>query len=107
MSLFNNPMIDAAKNAMSHEQLEEYKSMGRYMYNTVDFEAVKKEPDTVDLVSYAIDGIKSGLDPKDLSDEEIRALIDTYGNKWYKKYGFKKKEIREPYIQIFTKNKKK
>lgn len=105
MSLYDNPMIDAAKNAMTEEQKQEYAKIGEYMYTRQDYKIAEvgskiKEASTEDLASYAIQGVKSGLDPNELTDKELAALIDIYGDKWYESYGYSEDEIRKPFVHV-------
>lgn len=105
--LFNNPMVEAAKKAMTPEQREEYKRIGEYMYNT-DIYKIKevgsrvKEANEEDLVIYATQALQSGLDPLDLSQEELRAMINIYGENWYERYGYTRDEVPKPAVQLVT-----
>jgi len=93
--LFNNPMINAAMKAMTPEQLEEYKRMGEYMFKT-DFTHPEPKPVEVDIadgVFYVENAIKSGLTPEDMTDQELRLMVEVYGDTWYLKYGFRKEQI--------------
>jgi hypothetical protein len=46
-------------------------------------------------VAYGEEGIKSGLLPEDLTEDEIILLCKAYGENWYEKYGFKEHEVPE------------
>lgn len=99
MDLFNNPMVKSAKNALTPEQVEEYKKMGEYMYNNTNYAVAETAPikdhaSDQDLILYATEALKSGADPKDLSDPEIHALISVYGNEWYKRFGLELEDVR-------------
>ncbi len=105
--LFNNPMIDAARKAMTPEQIEEYKKVGEYMYNSVNYRISEigsqvKESSEEDLILYATEGLNSGLDPYDLSQEELRALINVYGEEWYNMFDYTSDEVPKPTIQLVT-----
>jgi len=96
--LLSNPYVELAKKNMTPEQLEQYKKMGEYMYGTnvyknAEFGEKLKEAKIEDFAKYAIEGLKSGLDPMELSKKEIKALVDTYGLKWYEKFGFAESEV--------------
>ena len=109
--LFNNPMVDAARKAMSPEQQEEYKKIGEYMYNKTNYKVAEigssvKEPKQEDYVMYAVGMLRSGGDPADLTDPELRALIATYGEKWYEKFELLESEIRQPIFQLVKKSNK-
>lgn len=96
--LFNNPMVEAARKALTPEQIEEYKRMGEYMYNSIDYKnAVAgtqvRESKEEDLILYASEALKSGGDPYDLTEPELQALTNTYGEKWYERFGFAEDEV--------------
>ena len=103
--LFNNPMVDAARKAMSPEQQEEYKKIGEYMYNKTNYKVAEigssvKEPKQEDYVMYAVGMLRSGGDPADLTDPELRALIATYGEKWYEKFDIDPSEAPKPFVEV-------
>ena len=107
MDPFNNPMIESAKKAMSPEQIAEYKKVGEYMYNNDVYKVSEvgskiKQPEKVDLILYATECLKSGGSPHDLSQPELRALIDIYGDKWYERFNFEEDEVPKPMIQLVT-----
>jgi hypothetical protein len=96
--LFDNPMVTSARNALTPEQIEEYKKMGEYMYNNVDYKNISigsqvKEAKEEDLLVYAVTSLKSGCDPNDLTKHELKALNDTYGEKWYEKFDLEEHEV--------------
>lgn len=103
--LFNNPMVEIAKKAMTPQQLEEYKKIGEYMYNSDTYKTLEQgskvtDPKDEDIVSYALESIKSGLDPKDLSQKELTLLVDVYGPKWYEQFHLLEKDVPKPMIQM-------
>lgn len=105
MDLFNNPMVDSAKKALTEEQMEEYKKIGEYMYNNVDYKNAEigskvKEANDDDLIVYASMALKSGADPHDLTQDELAALIRVYGNEWYKNFHLRKEQVPVPKMQI-------
>lgn len=98
MDLFNNPMVDSAKRALTDEQKEEYKRMGEYMYNnqnynTVETSTINSNPDVKDFAMYAVEALKSGLDPSELSQKERHSLLQVYGENWYEHFGLTKDDI--------------
>ena len=106
--LYNNPMVDMAKKALTPEQIEEYKKVGEYMYNNTNYKINEigskiKSPQEEDLILYATESLKSGLDPNDLSDDELRALIGVYGEKWYEKFDYREEEVPKPIVQVVKK----
>lgn len=101
--LFNNPMIDMARQGLTKEQVEEYKKIGEYMYSTnfkvQEAGSVEKPPDKTDILQYAIEALKSGLHPTDLSETELQHLNEVYGDKWYEKYGWGPEDVPLPTLQ--------
>lgn len=104
--LFNNPMVNAAKSAMTKEQIQDYKKMGEYMYSTnfqaVESKSLDKPPDTEDILSYAVEGLKAGLHPSELSETELQALNKIYGQTWYEKYGWEAEDVPRPMIEAIS-----
>ena len=92
LSLWDNPAVKAAYKALTPSQLREYKRMGEYMYNNNN--NYLQENDTIDNLlppieesaAYIIEGLKSGLHPSCLDDDEKNIMIDSYGKEWYKKW---------------------
>jgi hypothetical protein len=106
--LFNNPMIEIAKKAMSDEQIKKFELIGREMYKNIDYETStvggQNFPKTiVENVAYVIEGIKAGLHPSDLSDDEKILLREVYGEKWYERFGYEEKDLKEIYTLVMTK----
>ena len=107
MDLFNNPMIDNALKALSPEDVNNYQKIGEYMFGHVDFETSKhytpNQPPTAEIIGYIEEGLKSGLHPKELNEEELKLLVDTYGEEWYKKYDYTREEVPEPGLSMKAK----
>lgn len=99
MDIWNNPMVNNALKAMTPEQIEEYRKIGEHMYGNINFEDSKiinqLPPPMAESVAYVEEGIKSGLLPEDLTEDEVTLLSNAYGEKWYEKYGFKEHEVAE------------
>lgn len=93
--LFNNEMIKQARESMTPEQLEEYKKKGEEFFANVDFE--DKDGNTIPPVesacAYITEGLKSGMHPSYLDDDEKRVMEEIYGKEWYKKWGWKTLEF--------------
>ena len=89
--LFNNPMVNEAKSSMTPEQLEDYQRMGEEMYNTIEFETSKllnpEKSSNIELesVAYVVEGLKSGLLPSELDEDEVALLVNHYGEDWMDK----------------------
>ena len=107
MDIWNNPMVNNAIKSMTPEQLKEYQQIGQYMYGTINFEDSKVinklDPPLPESVAYIEQGIKAGLMPCDLSEDEIVVLTTAYGEKWYERDGFTKNEVPEPGLSIQVK----
>ena len=98
--LFNNAYIESAKKTMSPEQIEEYKQIGENMYNGIDFVNADGTKETIpsemmDAILYVLDSIRSGQHISTLDEREKDLLKNTYGNKWYKKFGYKRGDLDE------------
>jgi len=99
--LFNNPMVDSALKSMSHDQLRRYKELGEEMYsnvNHVDSKILNNlPPPLAESAAYIIEGLKSGLLPIDLDENEINIMEEAYGkNEWYIKFGYTKEDLPVP-----------
>lgn len=106
--LFNNPMIELARSAIPKEQLEKFERIGKEMYNNVDYETStingQNLPKTIaESVVYIMEGIKAGLHPSDLSDEEKFLLKEVYGEKWYERFGYVEKDLTDIYTLVMKK----
>lgn len=93
--LFNNPMVKAAKDAMTPEILENYKRLGESMYKDIDFENGTIQNIIDDSIKKLDCVLKSGLHPSMLSDDEKKLLNEEIGEKWYEKYGYIKEDLDE------------
>ena len=58
---------------------------------------------TEEAVAYVEEGIKSGISPSDLDENEVILLTNTYGDKWYLRYGFKEEEVPEAGLSLGAK----
>jgi len=106
-SLFNNPMVNNALKALTPEQLAGYKKIGEQLYgsiNYVDSEIINNmAPPMEEAVAYVEEGIKSGLLPEDLDENEVILLTNAYGEEWYLRYGFKKEDVPEVGLSLKVK----
>lgn len=105
--LFNNPLVTSAFNAMTPEQIEDYKKFGESLYGSVNFEdstLINNIPAPMaESIAYIEEGLKSGLLPEDLTEDEVSILYEVYGKEWYKKYGFSEDQVPEPGLSLQTK----
>lgn len=101
--LFNNAMVNNALKSLTPEQLQDYKHMGEKLYGKVDFEN-SKLIDSIDqgeqAILYIEEGLKSGLLPSDLTEDEVFHLTSYYGEKWYERYGFLQHEVPETGLSL-------
>jgi len=98
-SLWNNSMITSALNAMSHEELDNYKKLGESMFGNINFETASiTDKNNVplflnDAASYICESIKSGLHPSMLTEDEKAVMENVLGKEWYKKYDYVKEDL--------------
>ena len=94
--LFDNPMVNAAKKAMSPEQLEHYEKIGKSLYGNIDFEKNELNnipPPMIEALAYIEESIKSGQHISTLEDNEKTILADVYGSNWFEKFGYVKEDL--------------
>jgi hypothetical protein len=99
--LFNNPMVESAKKAMTKKDLDHYQQLGESMYKDINFEtsSVNNLPQPmVDAAIYVESMIKSGMHPSLLDENDKNVMNEVYGDEWYKRYGY----IKEDLIEIVT-----
>ena len=98
-SLFNNSMVRSALSAMSPEQKQHYKEIGEKMYNSMNFkdsEVLNAAPAPMaEAAAYVIEGLKSGLHPSYLDENEVALMKDLYGEKWYVKWDATEEEMQK------------
>jgi len=98
-SLFSNPMVEAALRSMTPEQIMRYMEMGKHPHGSVNFEDCKiingiKSP-LEESLAYIVEGVKAGLHPNDVCEDEQALLIAGYGEKWYTEFGYTEDEIKK------------
>lgn len=91
-SLWNNPAVNKMNEKLTPEQREYFEKQGEKMYN-FDFVNVDIDSELKEMTEYVIFGLKSGLSPSDMSDEEKDAMCEIYGPTWYLQYGFTEEDI--------------
>lgn len=98
-SLWDNNMVNAARKAMSKEELLRYEKIGESIFKDINFETSSisnnEDPLLSDAVAYITEGLKSGLHPSMLDSNEINVLENFYGKEWYKSWGYKKEDLTE------------
>ena len=84
-NLWDNPMIDSAKEALTEEQQREYKIIGEQVYNTINYETSQIKNNQYKeefMLNDLIMAIKSGLKYNHLTEEEKNLLQTHYGDKY-------------------------
>lgn len=95
--LFNNPMIEKAREMMSDEDKNRYKLMGEEMFS-IDFESgLECNQNLDDCKTQIEDSIKSGLHISYLSSDEKKFMLDYVGDKWWETYGFHELDLETLY----------
>ena len=74
MSLFDNPMVRNAKENMSKELQDDYKTKGKMIYETIDFTTSKLYNEGSTELQKIIKSIESGLSFDDLDEEDVNIL---------------------------------
>ena len=87
LSLWNDERWVKAKDSMSTDQFEQYKTIGDQMHGSIDYTTGVSNlcaiPEPVqDSISYILTGLRSGLDEKDLDASEILTLETFIGKDW-------------------------
>lgn len=95
LSLWNDPRWSRAKSQMSKEQIEHYATMGEQMNGSIDYTTGKSNqipiPEPVQTsIAYILSGLRSGLEPSDLDENEINTLESFIGKDWQKKLSIAK-----------------
>jgi hypothetical protein len=78
MDLFDNPMIDSARQSMTKEQIKDYKIKGELMYNTIDYETGEVLETQSNELQNLLMAINSGLRYTDLDKDEMKLLEKYY-----------------------------
>ena len=89
-------MVKAAREQMTPEQIEDYKKKGEQMYGGIDYtrDFDPFEEKLKQSAIYIISGLKSGLRPNQLNEDELEVLTQIHGETWYINYGFTKEDLR-------------
>lgn len=91
LSLFSDQRWDSAKKNMSEEELEHYQKIGKQFhesinYNTGENTGVPIPQPISESIAYIEMGLRSGLKPDDLDENEILVMKEYLGDDWHKKY---------------------
>ena len=96
--LFNNPMINQAKKALSAADKEKYEEWGHAVFDDIDYESTaqtKYPPPMLNALVYIEDSIKSGQHPSTLTEDEKNVMKEIRGEKWYEKWGYCEGDLTE------------
>ena len=84
--LFTDPKLKSAFDALSPEEKAKYKAAGEHMYQK-DYEKIGNEDKVFqDAVLYISEGLKSGLRPSQLEENEKEVMRSALGKNWFQKF---------------------
>lgn len=92
--IFDNPMVRAAEKALTKEDLDRYKRLGESMFKGIDFATSEVDNPMEEALAYIEVGLRSGLHPTFLDENEINLLISSYGDKWYQRFGYTEEDLK-------------
>jgi len=87
LSLWNDDRWKKAKDSMSTDQLEQYRTIGEQMNGSIDYttgvsNSIPIPEPAQESISYILTGLRSGLEPEDLDKDEITTLETFIGKDW-------------------------
>jgi hypothetical protein len=95
-SLWENPSVIAAKEAMTPEQLADLERQGEYMFSN-NFETTTNmasmNESMLEALAYIRESLKSGQHPSTLNANEKALLNDAHGEDWLKEFGYLKEDL--------------
>jgi hypothetical protein len=88
-SLFTDKSLQTLYNELPDEEKVTYKKQGAYMYDK-DYETTNNDLQSrmIEAAAYIVEGMKSGLRPSQLEENEREVMRSIYGAKWYENYYF-------------------
>lgn len=87
-SVFSEEKLKEMSRGMSKEDIERYKKQGEHMYSKDYVNDKSPEDKVMENVAYISEGLKSGLLPCQLDNNELELMRSVYGATWYEKYGY-------------------
>jgi hypothetical protein len=83
---------------LPEEDRIKFQKLGEKLYNNFDIQkgTVFKENENNTLeeaLAYIVEGLKSGLHPRHLDEDEIHLLRAAYGDEWYTKWNYTKEDL--------------
>lgn len=85
-------MVRSARASMTPEQIETLEKSGEYMYGQVDYETSTLLRERNIELEIAVESLKAGFRPEDLSEEEIEVLKKEYGEHWKDRFDISSEE---------------
>lgn len=101
ISLWSDPRWKNAEQNLTKEQLSQYKNIGEQMIGSIDFETgisndIPIPKPAADSIKYIIIGLRSGLEPEDLEEDEIKTLKTFLGENWIERvYEYQTKDDKK------------
>jgi len=88
-NMFDDSKLKNAFAGMSKNDQEQYKKQGEHMYSK-DYVNVNlnQEDKILESVAYISEGLKSGLSPSLLEENEREIMRNVYGKLWYERFGY-------------------
>ena len=97
--LFNNTLLQEAKNSLSEEDKKKYDQIGQDLYCNIDYNNSKVlnnvPPPMIEIINYIRESLKSGLHPSMLEEKEKDILFEFCDKEWYKEFGYIKEDLKE------------
>ena len=94
---FSDAYMNQFKGKMSEEMLENFRKQGESYYHNMNINEESGELENLIVLKVfeMTEALKSGLDPKCFTREEIDTLRFNLGETWYEKYGYTKEDLPE------------
>lgn len=94
---FSDAYMNQFKGKMSEEMIENFKKQGESYYHNMNINEESGELENLIVLKVfeMTEALKSGLDPKCFTREEIDTLRFNLGETWYEKYGYTKEDLPE------------
>ena len=88
--LFSDSKYKTAFENLPKDEQEQYKKQGKHMYEKdyVNIGNGNLDDKLIESVAYISEGLKSGLQPNQLDNNELEIMRNVYGKLWYEKFGF-------------------
>jgi hypothetical protein len=84
-------LLNAFKNLPKEDQ-DQYKKQGQHMYSkdyeSIDINNNPQENKVMESTAYISEGLKSGLLPSQLDENEREIMRNVFGKLWYEKFGY-------------------